>query len=64
MITLDSRSDNLTVSPPNEAVPPSTLGRKRDGDTNPQRKDYIIEQQNALNAPGYIARAWAHYNNI
>ena len=29
---------------------------------NPQVKDYIISRQNRLNAPGYIARAWAHYN--
>ena len=30
----------------------------------PQRKDYIINRQNRLNAPGYIARAWAHYNTF
>ena len=30
----------------------------------PQRKDYIINKQNRLNAPGYIARTWAHYNTF
>ena len=30
----------------------------------PQRKDYIISKQNRLNAPGYIARTWAHYNTF
>ena len=30
----------------------------------PQRKDYIINKQNRLNAPGYIARTWAHYNTL
>ena len=47
-------------------APPNTLGRERerDGDMNPQRKDYIINRQNKVNAPGYIASAWAHYNNI
>ena len=30
----------------------------------PQRKDYIINRQNRLKAPGYIARAWAHYNTF
>ena len=30
----------------------------------PQRKDYIIEQQNALNALGYITKVWAHYKTI
>ena len=30
----------------------------------PQRKDCIIDKQNALNAPGYIVRVWAHYNTF
>ena len=30
----------------------------------PHRKNYIINWQNRLNAPGYIARAWAHYNTF
>ena len=29
-----------------------------------QSKDYIIDKHNALNALGYIARAWAHYNTF
>ena len=45
-------------------MPPSILGRERDGDTDPQKKDYIIDRKNRLNAPGYIARAWAHYNTF
>ena len=52
------------ASPPSSVGPPSTLGIERSGDMNPQTKYYIINTQNALNAPGYIARAWAHYNNI
>ena len=39
------------------------LWAERDANTKiPQKKDYIISKQNRLNAPGYIARAWAHYN--
>ena len=38
---------------------------ERDADQQiPQRKYYIINRQNRLNAPGYIARAWAHYNTF
>ena len=62
--TLRQSNEYLTLvvaSPPSGATQPSTLDRERDGDMNPQRKDYIIDTQNALNAPGYIARAWAHY---
>ena len=29
----------------------------------PQRKDYIINKHNRLNAPGYIGRTWAHYKH-
>ena len=40
---------------------PSTWAER---DAVPQRKDYIIEQQNALNAPSYIAKVWAHYKTF
>ena len=41
------------------------LWAERDANTKiPQRKDYIISKQNRLNAPGYIARMWAHYNTF
>ena len=56
-------SSPLQMLHPYQAVRcrPVLLGRERDGDTNPQRKDYIIDKHNKLNAPGYIVRAWAHY---
>ena len=50
--------------PPSGVASPSTLGRERREQTIPQIKDYIINKQNRLNAPGYIARAWAHYNTF
>ena len=50
--------------PPSDAASPSTLGRERRERSIPQRKNYIINRQNRLNAPGYIARAWAHYNTF
>ena len=47
--------------PPNGAAPPSTLGRERDGDNESPNKRLHNHKQNRLNAPGYTARAWAHY---
>ena len=37
-------SMNFCCAPPNGAAPPSTLGRKGDGNNNPRIKDYIITE--------------------
>ena len=57
-------SQTKCYAPPSGVASPSTLGRERREQTIPQIKDYIIDRQNKLNAPSYIARAWAHYNTI
>ena len=51
----------IVTPPPSGAASPNTWAER---DAVPQRKNYIIEQQNALNDPGYIAKVWAHYNTI
>ena len=52
---------HIVTPPPRSAASPSIWAQR---DAVPQRKDYIIEQQNALNAPGYISKVWAHYNTF
>ena len=57
-----SRAPKPNVTPPpSSAASPSTWA---EGDAVPQIKDYIIDKHNALNALGYIARVWAHYNTF
>ena len=34
--------NQMFARPPNGVMPPSTLGKERDGNMNPQRKDCII----------------------
>ena len=77
VVTLGDSTEGTTIRPigPMEATPAVLRPRRamrrrpvlwvgRDANKqNPQRKDYIINRQNRLNAPGYIARTWAHYNN-
>ena len=55
-------ASKLTVTPlPSGAALPSTWAER---DAVPQIKDYIIDLQEALNAPAYIAGVWAHYKTI
>ena len=57
-----SQALNPSVTPPpSGSASPSTLGRERDGFPKKRLHD---QQQNRLNVPGYIAKAWAHYNTF
>ena len=56
-----TQQTHYVAPPPNGAVPPSTLGRER---RSCPKKRLHNHSQNSLNTPGYIAKTWAHYNNI
>ena len=56
-----SAASVVVTPPPSGAASPSTWAER---DAFPQIKDYIIDLQDALKAPGYIAKVWAHYKTI